>query len=126
MCREELPALEPELIHIPQEVQDTEETAPRENTNYLDYARGITQLTVTYFTRDGQNWVRQQLTPLFADQTPRGVARIWPIVREFRLWPFDTIPESPSSASSDSDSSEEEYILAFVNQEEILTISDSE
>ena len=121
MCREEIP---PEIKAPVKESLDEIDTdhlevpARRRLSDYLYSSNRIT--TTEYFVKDGENWLRQTITPVFADQTPRTEVRPWPIVREYRLWDLDSI-FTISDTESDSDSVYE--ILVRINEEDIITIS---
>ena len=92
----------------------------RRLTDYLYSSNRIT--TTEYFVRNGENWLRQTIVPVFADQTPRNEIRPWPIVREFRLWDLDSI-FTISDTDTESDSESVYEILVRIDEEDIITIS---
>ena len=87
-----------------------------------------------YFIREGYNWLRRTVYPIFADQTPRGAVRRWPEVIELRLWyQGNTVnnllglsdSEEEFSDYSDSDS-DNRPVIVFHDRNLIHTISSSD
>ena len=121
MCREEIPpqikSPEKEVLN---EIESNNFEVPSRG-RLSDYLYSSNRITITeYFVRNGENWLRQTIVPVFADQTPRNEIRPWPIVREFRLLDIDSIF---TRSDSESDSGSIYEILVRVNEEDIITIS---
>ena len=137
MCKAEFPE---DLIDKPKDTptdinqQDdhTYATSPPRIGQRLASANRV--VTDEYFVREGYNWLRRTVYPIFADQTPRGAVRQWPEVIEIRLWYLgNTInnllglsdSEEEYSDYSDSDS-DDRPVIVFHNQNLIHTISSSD
>ena len=91
-----------------------------------DYLYSSNRITTTeYFVRNGENWLRQIIVPVFADQTPRNQIRPWPIVREILLWHPDSI-FTISDTDSESESGSFYEILVRIDEADIITISSTD
>ena len=123
MCREEIPSQIKAPVKESLDEIDTDHFEIPSRRRLSDYLYSSNRITTTeYFVRNGENWLRQTIVPVFADQTPRNEIRPWPIVREFRLWDLDSI-FTISDTDSESDSESIYEILVRIDEEDIITIS---
>ena len=138
MCKAEFPE---DLIPKPKDTPaDTNQ--PDDHT-YAEYpptrigqrlASANRVVTNEYFVREGCNWLRRTVYPIFADQTPRGASRQWPEVTEIKLWHLGNtvnnllgLSESEEEYSDYSDSdSDNRLVIVFHNQHLIHTVSSSD
>ena len=105
------------------DVNDTDHFEIPSRSRLSDYLYSSNRITTTeYFVRNGENWLRQIIVPVFADQTPRNQIRPWPIVREILLWHPDSI-FTISDTDSESESGSIYEILVRIDEEDIITIS---
>ena len=123
MCREEIPSQIKAPVKESLDEIDTDHFEVPSRRRLSDYLYSSNRITTTeYFVRNGENWLRQTIVPVFADQTPRNEIRPWPIVREFRLWDLDSI-FTISDTDTESDSESVYEILVRIDEEDIITIS---
>ena len=138
MCRAEFPE---DLINKPKDTptdinQQIDHTYAAYSSTRIGQRLASANRVVTeeYFSREGYNWLRRTVYPIFADQTPRGAVRRWPEVIEIRLWyQGNTVnnllglsdSEEEFSDYSDSDS-DNQPVIVFHNRHLITTISSSD
>ena len=123
MCREEIPSQIKAPVKESLDEIDTDHFEVPSRRRLSDYLYSSNRITTTeYFVRNGENWLRQIIVPVFADQTPRNQIRPWPIVREILLWHPDSI-FTISDTDSESESGSIYEILVRIDEEDIITIS---
>ena len=138
MCKAEFPE---DLIDKPKDTPT--DINQQDDHTYAEYpptrigqrlASANRVVTTEYFAREGCNWMRRTVYPIFADQTPRGASRQWPEVTEVKLWHLGNtinnllgLSESEEEYSDYSDSdSDNQLVIVFHNQHLIHTVSSSD
>ena len=134
MCKAEFPE---DLISKPKDTPT--DINQQDDHTYAEYpptrigqrlASANRVVTNEYFVREGCNWLRRTVYPIFADQTPRGAPRQWPEVTEVKLWHLGNINNllglsESEEEYSDSDS-DNQLVIVFHNQHLIHTVSSSD